>query len=64
MERHTYEITLHGWMDSQMKLATPARELARECFRLFDEPDSAEMYSEIELSATTGKQARMRFWKR
>ncbi|MFR2881998.1 MAG: hypothetical protein ACLTC8_14215 [Lachnospiraceae bacterium] len=27
-----------------------SEELARECFRLFDEPDSAEMYSKIELS--------------
>lgn len=27
-----------------------SEELARECFRLFDESDSAEMYSKIELS--------------
>ena len=26
-----------------------SEELARECFRLFDEPDSAEIYSKIEL---------------
>lgn len=42
---------LHGWMDSQMKSKQhTSEELARECFRLFDEPDSAEMYSKIELS--------------
>ena len=29
-----------------------SEELARDCFRLFDEPDSAEMYSKIELGGT------------
>lgn len=51
MERYTYEITftrLDGQPDEIQQYTS--EELARECFRLFDEPDSAEMYSKIELS--------------
>lgn len=50
MERYTYEITftrLDGQPDEIQQHTS--EELARECFRLFDEPDSAEMYSKIEL---------------
>lgn len=51
MERYTYEITFTR-MDGQPDEIQQhtSEELARECFRLFDEPDSAEMYSKIELS--------------
>ena len=45
MERYTYEITftrLDGQPDEIQQHTS--EELARECFRLFDEPDSAEMY--------------------
>ena len=51
MERYTYEITftrLDGQPDEIQQHTS--EELARECFRLFDEPDSAEMYSKIEFS--------------
>ena len=51
MERYTYEITftrLDGQPDEIQQHTS--EELARECFRLFDEPDSAEMYRKIELS--------------
>lgn len=51
MERYTYEVTftrLDGQPDEIQQHTS--EELARECFRLFDEPDSAEMYSKIELS--------------
>lgn len=51
MERYIYEITftrLDGQPDEIQQHTS--EELARECFRLFDEPDSAEMYSKIELS--------------
>ena len=51
MERYTYEITftrLDGQPDEIQQHTS--EELARDCFRLFDEPDSAEMYSKIELS--------------
>ena len=51
MERYTYEITftrLDGQPDEIQQHTS--EELARECFRLFDESDSAEMYSKIELS--------------
>lgn len=64
MERYTYEITftrLDGQPDEIQQHTS--EELARECFRLFDEPDSAEMYS-MNLAAMTGRQAWMRFWKR
>ena len=43
MERHTYEITftrLDGQPDEIQQHTS--EELARECFRLFDEPDSAD----------------------
>ena len=49
-ERYTYEITftrLDGQPDEIQQHTS--EELARDCFRLFDEPDSAEMYSKIEL---------------
>ena len=45
MERYTYEIIftrLDGQPDEIQQHTS--EELARECFRLFDEPDSAEMY--------------------
>ncbi len=48
MERYTYEIIftrLDGQPDEIQQHTS--EELARECFRLFDEPDSAEMYSKI-----------------
>lgn len=51
MERYTYEITftrLDGQQDEIQQHTS--EELARECFRLFDEPDSAELYSRIELA--------------
>ena len=51
MERYTYEITftrLDGQPDEIQQHTS--EELARECFRLFDEPDSAEMYSKIQLT--------------
>ena len=44
MERYTYEITftrLDGQPDEIQQHTS--EELARECFRLFDEPDSAEL---------------------
>jgi len=50
MERYTYEITftrLDGQPDEIQQHTS--EELAREYFRLFDEPDSAEMYSKIQL---------------
>ena len=50
MERYTYEITftrLDGQPDETQQYTDEG--VARECFRLFDEPDSAEMYSKIEL---------------
>ena len=50
MERYTYEITFtrpDGQPDEIQQHTS--EELARECFRLFNEPDSAEMYSKIEL---------------
>ena len=65
MERYTYEITftrLDGQPDEIQQHTS--EELARECFRLFDEPDSAEMYSKLNLAAMTGRQAWIRFWKR
>lgn len=51
MERYTYELTftrLDGQPDEIQQHTS--EELARECFRLFDEPDSAEMYSRIRLT--------------
>ena len=51
MERYTYEITftrLDGQPDEIQQHTS--EELARESFRLFDEPDSAELYSCIELT--------------
>lgn len=47
MERYTYELTFTRLDEIQQHTS---EEMARECFRLFDEPDSAEMYSKIELS--------------
>ena len=50
MERYTYEITftrLDGQPDEIQQHTS--EKLARECVRLFDEPDSAEMYSKIQL---------------
>ena len=46
MERYTYEITftrLDGQPDEVQQYTT--EESAREVFRMFDEPDSAELYS-------------------
>ena len=51
MERYTYEITftrLDGQPDEIQQHTS--EELARESFRLFDEPDSADLYSRIELT--------------
>lgn len=62
MERYTYEIIftrLDGQPDEIQQHTS--EELARECFRLFDEPDST---AKSNLAAMTGRQAWMRFWKR
>lgn len=48
---YTYEITftrLDGQPDETQQYTDEG--FARECFRLFDEPDSAEMYSRIRLT--------------
>ena len=51
MERYTYEITFTRMDDQTEEVQQYTDEgFARECFRLFDEPDSAEMYSRIRLS--------------
>lgn len=50
MERYTYEITFTRLDGQPYEIQQhTSEELARECFRLFDEPDSAEIYSKIEL---------------
>lgn len=51
MERYTYEITftrLDSQPDEVQQYTT--EEAAREVFELFDEPDSAELYSRIRLT--------------
>ena len=51
MERYTYEITftrLDGQPDEVQQYT--AETAAREAFGLFDEPDSAELYSRIRLT--------------
>ena len=51
MERYTYEITftrLDGQPDETQQHTDEG--FARECFRLFDEPDSAELHSRIRLT--------------
>lgn len=51
MERYTYEITftrLDGKPDEVQQYTTEA--VAKEAFGLFDEPNSAELYSRIQLS--------------
>ena len=51
MERYTYEITFTRLDDQTEEVQQYTDEgLARECFRLFDESDSAEMYSRIQLT--------------
>ena len=51
MERYTYEITFTRLDDQTKEVQQYTDEgFARECFLLFDEPDSAEMYSRIRLS--------------
>ena len=51
MDLYTYEITFTRLDEQPDEIQQhTSEELARECFRLFDEPDSAEMYSKIELS--------------
>ena len=51
MERYTYEITFTRMDDQTEEVQQYTDEgFARECFRLFDEPDSAEMYSRIQLT--------------
>ena len=51
MERYTYEITFTRLDDPPEEVQQYTMEsIARECFRLFDEPDSAEVYSRIRLS--------------
>ena len=51
MERYTYEITftrLDGKPDEVQQYTDES--FARESLRLFDEPDSAELYSRIKLN--------------
>ncbi len=51
MERFTYEITftrLDGQPDEVQQYTDES--FARECFQLFDEPDSAQLYSRIQLT--------------
>lgn len=51
MERFTYEITfarLDGQPDEVQQYTDES--FARECFQLFNEPDSAELYSRIQLT--------------
>ena len=51
MERYTYEITFTRLDDQPEEVQQYTDEgFARECFRLFDEPDSAELYSRIRLT--------------
>lgn len=50
MERYTYEITFTRLDDQPEEVQQYTDEgFARECLRLFDEPDSAELYSRIRL---------------
>ncbi len=51
MERYTYEITFTR-LDNQPEEVQQYtdEDFARECLRLFDEPDSAELYSRIRLT--------------
>lgn len=56
-QKHIYSKSIRGHICTKHEGRQPdeiqqhtSEELARECFRLFDEPDSAEMYSKIELS--------------
>ena len=51
MNRFTYEIAftrLDGQSEEVQQYTDES--IARECFRLFDEPDSAELYSRIRLT--------------
>lgn len=51
MERYTYEITFTRLDDQPEEVQQYTDEdFARECLRLFDEPDSAELYSRISLT--------------
>ena len=51
MERYTYEITFTRLDGQPYEIQQhTSEELERECFRLFDEPDSAELYSRIRLT--------------
>lgn len=51
MERYTYEITFTRLDDQPEEVQQYTDEdFARECLRLFDEPDSAELYSRIRLT--------------
>lgn len=51
MERYTYEITFTR-LDGQAEEVQQYTDenFARECFQLFDELDSAELYSRIQLT--------------
>lgn len=51
MERYTYEITFTR-LDGQPNEVQQYTDetFARECLRLFNEPDSAELYSRIQLT--------------
>ena len=64
MERYTYEIAftrLDGQLDGAQQFTDEA--YARELLRIFDDPDCAEFYSRIQLTAMTGKPVQMKFWK-
>ena len=51
MERYTYEITFTRLDDQPEEVQQYTDEsIARECFRLFDESGSAELYSRIRLT--------------
>ena len=50
MERYTYEITFTHHDGKEEVQQHTSEALAREFFQMFNEPDSAEMYSEIRLT--------------
>ena len=56
---------LHGWMDSQMKSSsTPARSWQENASGFSMSQTVQRCTAKSNLAATTGRQPRMRFWKR